>query len=152
MIFSVQFGCAPRYFPPQWRPFTQGFASFLLAALGQSLLIFWFTQLHTLASLSALGIAFGLVYSGSMTSLMIAVREVVPLHKRGISLGIVNLFGWIGNGLGGYQGGYLFDQTGSYTASYAIAAICGLMAVAILGGLLRQISQRKRRGHALATA
>ena len=129
-----------------------GVASFLLSASGQTLLIFWFTQLHSLAGLSVLALVFGLVYSGTMTSLMIAVREIVPLHKRGISLGVVNLFGWIGNGLGGYQGGYFFDQSGNYTTSYAIAAFCGLVAVGILGRLLLQISQQRRRGTALAVA
>lgn len=119
-----------------------GTVGFLVATSGQTLLIYWFTQVHSFAGLVLLAISFGLIYSGSMTSLMIAIGQRIPPRRRGISLGIVNLFGWVGNGLGGYQGGYFFDQTGSYTFSYAVAASAGLVAVLILTTLVLLMKQK----------
>jgi len=129
-----------------------GVSAFLLAAVGQTALIFWFTQIHSLTGLAILASAFGMVYSGTMTSLMVAVRELVPVKHRGISLGIVNLFGWIGNGLGGLQGGYFYDQTGDYATSYGIATFSSAAAVVILGFLLLQINRNRRPVGELATA
>ena len=39
---------------------------------------------------------------------------------------MVMAFAWLGHGLGGYQGGLLFDLTGNYTFSFANGAIAGL--------------------------
>ena len=33
-------------------------------------------------------------------------------------MAVVGLFAWGGMGLGGYQGGYCFDLTGSYAVSF----------------------------------
>ncbi len=47
------------------------------------------------------------------------------LSRRAWALGIVTMFGWLGHGIGGYQGGYFFDMTGNYSLTYANAAIAG---------------------------
>ena len=38
-------------------------------------------------------------------------------------------------GLGGYQGGYCYDLTGSYTASFASAALAGAANLLVLSAL-----------------
>ncbi len=50
-------------------------------------------------------------------------------------MGAVTLFGWLGMGLGGYQGGFFFDLTGNYTVSFANAALSGAINLIILAAL-----------------
>ena len=129
-----------------------GVHAFLVAAAGQTALIFWFPWMASYTGLIFLTVAFGLFYSGTMTALMIAVGQRIPLHRRGISLGIVNLFGWLGNGLGGYQGGGFYDLTGGYALPYGVAALSGLVAVAILIALLVKLRGERLPIASLATA
>ncbi len=113
-----------------------GIPAYLAASAIQTSLVFWFTQLETLAGFYALAVVFGFGMNAVMTCLMVCVREMTPLHIRGLSTGIVLLLGWIGMGIGGYQGGYFFDLTGSYKLAYASAALAGIVNMAIVGALL----------------
>ena len=45
--------------------------------------------------------------------------------------------------MGGWQSGVLFDITGTYTVSYASAAMAGVVNLIILGFLQRHITQRQ---------
>ncbi len=60
-----------------------------------------------------------------------------------------HLFGWIGHGIGGYQGGYFFDLSGGYTVTYANASLAGVINLIIVGSLYITIVRRKT---ALASA
>ena len=129
--------------------------AYLVASAAQTALIFWFTQIETLPAFLALGIALGFGMNAVMTCLLICVREMTPVHVRGVSTGMVLLFGWIGMGLGGYQAGYLFDVTGSYTLSYANSAFAGVVNMIIVGALIWYAGRRRKQstptGVALAT-
>jgi MFS family permease len=120
-----------------------GLRTYLLASAAQTALVFWFTQLHSLTGLYILAVLFGLGFSGVMTCIWVSVREMTPPRSGGLSLGIVNLFGWIGMGLGGYQGGLFFDLTGNYTVSYANAALAGVVNLMILGSLLLYVTRKQ---------
>jgi len=48
---------------------------------------------------------------------------------------VVSLLAWGGMGLGGYQGGYCFDLTGSYALSFLGAALAGVVNLAVIGAL-----------------
>jgi MFS family permease len=120
-----------------------GLRTYLLASAAQTTLVFWFTQLHSLTGLYILAVLFGLGFSGVMTCIWVSVREMTPPRSGGLSLGIVNLFGWIGMGLGGYQGGLFFDLTGNYTVSYANAALAGVVNLMILGSLLLYVTRKQ---------
>jgi MFS family permease len=120
-----------------------GLRTYLLASAAQTALVFWFTQLHSLSGLYILAVLFGLGYSGVMTCIWVCVREMTPPQSGGLSLGIVNLFGWLGMGLGGYQGGLFFDLTGDYTVSYANAALAGVVNLIILGSLLLYVTRKQ---------
>jgi MFS family permease len=122
-----------------------GLHAYMLASAVQTVFVFWFTQLDSLAGLYALAVLFGLGYSGVMTCIVICVREMTPLERNGVSLGIVGLFGWAGMGLGGWEGGVIFDFTGAYTVPYAIAALAGVVNLIILESLRRYIKQRHLR-------
>jgi MFS family permease len=112
-----------------------GLRTALLAALAETLLVFGFVYVHTLAPLLVLGGAFGMAYGGVMTCYMVSIRELVPLERRGTSVGILAMLGWVGIGLGGWQGGALFDLSGAYTLPFAVAAAAGVVNVALLGAL-----------------
>ena len=128
-----------------------GIPAFLAAAAGQTVLIYGFPWMTSYTGLALLAVSFGMVYSGTMTSLMITVGQRIPLHRRGVSLGAVNLFGWLGNGLGGYQGGVFYDLTGGYTLPYGLATLSGLVAVAILIALLVKLRRERPPIAKLAT-
>ena len=122
-----------------------GLHAYMLASAAQTVLVFWFTQLGSLAELYVLAVLFGLGYSGVMTCVVICVREMTPLQRNGVSLGTVSLFGWVGMGLGGWQGGFFFDLTGGYTVPYAVAALAGVVNLMILESLRRYLRQRDFR-------
>ena len=79
-------------------------------------------------------------------------RESIPLHRGGVAIGIVTLFAWIGMGLGGFQGGFFFDRTGGYTASYANAALSGVVNLMIFGSFVYYIDRQRRAAARLKTA
>jgi hypothetical protein len=78
-----------------------------------------------------------------MTCLWICVREFAPTQRRALSQGVLAFLGWIGVGIGGWQGGYFFDLTGSYTLSYANAALAGVVNLLIVGGLCLHLARRR---------
>jgi MFS family permease len=122
-----------------------GLRAYLLASLFQTVLVFWFTQLHSAAAFYILAMLFGLGFSGVMTGVWVCVREMIPPEFGGLSLGITSLFAMIGMGLGGYQGGFFFDLTGNYTFSFINAALAGVVNLIILASLVFLI-HRKRSG------
>ena len=112
-----------------------GIRAYWLASFGQTVLIYWFTQMHHVIEFYVLAVIFGFFMSGVMTGLIVCVRELTPVHVRGLSNGIVFLTAWIGMGLGGYQAGYFFDVTGAYVISYANAVAMGTVNLIIVGAL-----------------
>ncbi len=109
--------------------------AYLTASFGQTALIYLFTQMHALTSFYAHAIVFGFFMSGVMTGLIACVRELIPMHIRGTANGLVLFFAWLGMGLGGYQAGFFFDASGAYRVPYAVAAVMGMVNLAIVGAL-----------------
>lgn len=116
--------------------------AYWLASFCQTVLIFWFTEIETLTIFYVYAAIFGFGMSGVMTGLVVCVRELVPIHVRGLSNGIVIFAAWAGMGLGGYQGGLFYDLTGSYVIPFANATVFGLMNLCIVGALF--ISHRRK--------
>jgi MFS family permease len=87
-------------------------ATYALASLIQTATAFWFTQASSVAFLFAVAAIFGFGFAGNMTSIILAVREAVPVRMVGLSTAITTLMAWVGMGVGGLLGGYLFDLTG----------------------------------------
>lgn len=52
-------------------------------------------------------------------------RRVTPVASRATCTGFIMAFGWMGHGLGGVIGGYLYDMTASYDLTFAVAALAG---------------------------
>jgi len=116
--------------------------TYLVASAGQTLLVFGFTLIDGFGWLFVYSSLFALGYSGVMTSLLVCTRTLTPVRQRGLAVGVVTLFGWIGMGLGGFQGGLFFDLTGNYSLAFANAGLAGLVNLAILAGLWLTLRRR----------
>jgi len=113
-----------------------GLRAYFLASLGQTIMVFWFTQTQSLLALYILGALFGFAFAGVMTCLIICAREAAPLRMVGLAGAIVAGMGWVGMGSGGYQAGYFYDLTGSYVTSYGNAALAGIINLLIVAALI----------------
>ena len=60
-------------------------------------------------------------------------------------MGLVTSFGFIGHGIGGWVGGMLFDLTGAYQATFALAALAGAANLVIVGSLALGIRRAEAR-------
>lgn len=106
--------------------------TYIIASLGQTVFVFWFTQASSLTSFYIVAVGYGLFSGGVITGAYLTIRSLVPSRIAGTALAIVGMFGWIGMGLGGYLGGRFFDGSGTYVVSFAMAAAAGTINLAIL--------------------
>jgi MFS family permease len=113
-----------------------GLRAVWLASFGQTVTIFWFTQVHTLAGLYVVALLFAPGYGGVIPAYAVVVRELVPAHRIGGVLGWVLFLSNIGMGIGGFLGGAMFDWTGTYTAPFATGAIAGTANLVMIGWLI----------------
>jgi MFS family permease len=109
--------------------------SYWIAACWQTVLVFFFVRIDSVQALNMYAFIWGFGYAGVMTGIVICVRVMIPLARRATALGIVTFFGWFGHGVGGYQGGLLFDLTDDYTLSFAIAALAGVVNLIVVAAL-----------------
>jgi len=119
--------------------------SYIVASGGQTALAVLFPLMQTRAELYLLSAAFGLVFSGAMTSFILCAREYSPPHRTGLSIGVVMFFAWFGMAVGGWQGGLFFDLCGSYGPSFANASLGGVANLLVLGLLYLVTVHRPRR-------
>jgi predicted MFS family arabinose efflux permease len=116
--------------------------AYLAASLWQTSLVFLFTQIGSLETFYAFAPIYGFGYAGVMTTLLITTRALTPATRRSGATGIILAFGWLGHGLGGYQGGLCFDLTGAYTYSFANAAFAGMLNLVLVGSLFLTVRRR----------
>jgi MFS family permease len=110
--------------------------TYIAASAGQTSLAFLFPYAAGAAQLYALSAAFGLVFSGVMTSFLTCAREYAPAGATGRSIGIVMFFAWTGMALGAWQGGLFYDLCGTYFQSFANASLAGVANLLILALLV----------------
>ena len=106
--------------------------TYIVASAGQTSLAFLFPYAQSSVQLYVLSAAFGLVFSGAMTSFLTCAREYAPAGRTALSIGVVMFFGWIGMAIGAWQGGLFYDICGDYFASFANASIAGVANLLIL--------------------
>ncbi len=129
-----------------------GLRALWLASFGQTVMVFWFTQAHTLAGLYLVALLFAPAYGGVIPAYAIVVRELVPAHTVGGVTGWMFFLSNIGMGLGGFLGGALFDWTGSYTVPFAVAAVSGTFNLVMIGWLYLRSRQMHAAGAAIVPA
>lgn len=91
------------------------------------LLLFW---AHDLWAFYAFAVIFGLGYGGEMVGFPIINRQMFGTSAPLASIYSFEMVGAsLGMGLGGFLGGWLFDLSGAYTWSIALAAAVGFVAL-----------------------
>jgi MFS family permease len=117
--------------------------AYMTASLWQTVAVFAFTQIHDLRSFYIFAPVYGFGYAGVMTGVLVTARALTPASRRAGSMGIILAFAWLGHGLGGFQGGYVFDLTGGYTLGFANAALAGMANLLLLGTLFLAVRWRR---------
>jgi MFS family permease len=84
-------------------------------------------------SFMVLSAIFGFGFAGNMTCLSLCVRQAVPASRFGGAIGAVMMVAWAGMASGGYVGGVLFDLSLSYTLSFILAGMAGILNLAVIG-------------------
>ena len=113
-----------------------GLRVLLLSSGLQTVSIVWFTQVPSLPLLYGLAAVFGFGFGGLLPCYPVVVRELIPAHLAGRSVGMVMFSGYIAMGLGGYLGGVLFDLTGDYRLAFGVGALAGAANMSLIGALL----------------
>jgi predicted MFS family arabinose efflux permease len=106
--------------------------SYVCMSVLQTAVIFLFPHVQNVFLVYILAMVFGLSFSGVMASFLVSVRMMVPARVLARSMAVVGLFAWVGMGLGGWQGGLMFDYTGDYVWSFAIGSFSGVINLIIL--------------------
>jgi predicted MFS family arabinose efflux permease len=107
--------------------------TYAIASSIQTACVMAFPLLSDSLSFMALSAIFGFGFAGNMTCLSLCVREAVPANRFGGAIGIVMMVAWAGMAAGGYVGGVLFDLSRSYTLSFMLAGMAGVLNLAVLG-------------------
>lgn len=118
--------------------------AYLTASGWQTVLVFGFVYLNTLEAFFPYALIYGFGYAGVMTTLLVTARNLAAPARRSSTIGIVLAFGYLGHGLGGWQGGYFYDVSGAYVWTYANAALAGVVNLIIVGLLWFTINRRGR--------
>ena len=120
---------------------------YFLMSLGQTIFVVWFPHLVSPLGIYIVAALFGFTYSGVMSSILVCTRMMVSAKFGARAMSLTSFFGWIGMGLGGFLGGYLFDIYGDYTWAFTIAGISGFINLIVLSFFFLQI--RRKRNLAL---
>ena len=107
--------------------------AYALASLIQTACVMAFPTLGDALSFMALSATFGFGFAGNMTCLALCVRQAVRANRFGGAIGVVMMVAWAGMAAGGYAGGVLFDLSVSYTLSFLLAGIAGVLNLAVIG-------------------
>ena len=97
-----------------------GMRALLIFSVAQAIMLTVFTITHDLWALYVVAALFGLGYGGLFPVYTVAIRDHLPIGEIGRRTGVVFFVGAVAMGIGGWVGGYLFDQTGSYTAPFLL--------------------------------
>ncbi len=101
--------------------------------------LLWLTVANEVWMLYLFGVIFGLAYGGGGALFSPAVAEFFGLRSHGVIMGTAGLLGAIGNALGPFLAGYIFDKNGSYQLAFLICVAVSVIGV-IAALLLRPIS------------
>jgi MFS family permease len=119
--------------------------AYIMMSLGQTISVVWFPHISVSVGIFLLAAFFGFTYSGVMSSILVCTRVMVSAKFAARAMSLTSFFGWIGMGLGGYLGGYLFDLQGNYIWSFGFAGSMGALNLLILWQFWLRIKSKKRR-------
>jgi MFS family permease len=107
-----------------------------IASVTQTACVLAFPALGDSLSFMVVSGVFGFGFAGNMTCLSLCVRHAVPASRFGGAIGAVMMIAWAGMAAGGYVGGASFDVSRSYTTSFVLAGLSGVMNLVIIGALM----------------
>jgi len=136
------FGIFGRIFSGKLGDILGALPTYILMSIGQTVSVLWFPYFQSSLSLYILAAVFGFTYSGVMSAILVCARMMVSPNFAGRAMSFGSFFGWIGMGLGGFLGGYLFDIYGDYTWAYTIAGISGFINLIVLSFFFLQIRRK----------
>ncbi len=110
--------------------------AYAIASATQTACVLAFPTLRDSLSLMVLSSVFGFGFAGNMTCLSLCVRQAVPASRFGGAIGAVMMIAWAGMAAGGYTGGAAFDLSRSYTLSFVLAGISGVLNLVVIGALI----------------
>ena len=113
-----------------------GLTSIFVFSSIQALGLLLLAGVDGLSVLYLVSFVFGVGYGGIVPSYPVVVREFLPVHEGGRRTAIVILFGALGMAVGGWMGGFVFDQVGSYMPAFLIGAAFNLGNLAVIGTLI----------------
>jgi MFS family permease len=116
--------------------------AYMAASLWQTAAVFAFVGIEDLTWFYIFAPIYGFGYAGVMTGLLITARVLTPAARRSTLMGVIMAFAWLGHGLGGFQAGHFYDQTGHYTMGFGLAALAGAGNLLVVGGLLVTLRRR----------
>jgi MFS family permease len=99
-----------------------------------ALALLWLAFAGEVWMLYLFGVVFGFSYGGGGALFSPAVAEYFGLRSHGVIMGAAGLFGAIGNALGPFLAGLIFDKSGSYQLAFLICAAVG--AIGVIAALL----------------
>jgi MFS family permease len=117
--------------------------TYAMASAIQTACVMAFPALGDALSFMALSAVFGFGFAGNMTCLSLCVREAVPANRFGGAIGVVMMVAWAGMAAGGYVGGVLFDASLSYTLSFLLAGMAGVVNLAVIGAFAMTKAESK---------
>ena len=106
--------------------------AYAIASAIQTSCVMAFPALGDNLSFMVLSAVFGFGFAGNMTCLSLCVRQVVPASRFGGAIGVVMMVAWAGMASGGYLGGVLFDASMSYTLSFLLAGMSGVLNLVVI--------------------
>jgi MFS family permease len=112
--------------------------AYMTATAWMAVMVYGFIHMQSLSGFYVYAVIYGFGYAGVMTGVLVSVATLTSPSRRASAMGIVGLFGWLGHANGGFLGGFLFDHTGDYSVSYALAAASGLLNLVVVGLLYRR--------------
>ncbi len=125
-------GAAGRVIAGRLTDLTSALTAYMIVSFTQTVAVLWFTQMSSVTGYYVVAIIYGVGFGGIMTTFLLTIRSLVPVEMTSLAMAIVFVFSWVGMGLGAYAGGLLFDLSGNYFSSFALAAIAGVINLSIL--------------------
>ncbi len=117
--------------------------AYLTASAWQTILVFGFFFIDRLEAFFVYAVIYGFGYAGVMTTIIVTTRNLAAPARRASSLGAVMAFGYLGHGLGGWQGGYFYGLAGNYQWTFANAGIAGAINLIIVSALWLTVRRRR---------
>ena len=126
-----------------------GMRTLLIGSGCQAVMLLVFSQVNSLPGLYIAAGMFGLGFAGIMPCYALIVRLLFPVDQIGWRIAAQYLFAALGMAVGGWLGGAIYDQTGTYATAFLAGFAFNMINLALIAGLyLRQT--RASLGDAIA--